>query len=639
LINTTHAKSEKQDFIFRYNLQETDDENTKCRSRSDLARKNLENILDILIPLSGNTEVKIDGFKLLNDRNIIHKLFSHEKNNHEENTGKQLETKPKNNILQNLNPKKIDIAKPIENAAFYEPIIDYINKQLKNLLDLVDVEVEEKVVKIDAFRLKNLSQWVEDSSCDPADMLGYIATRCNCSCVFCYNKGCPTNLSLKSSKMSFNDEYREVKTRLKYFFPDKKKNLFPGIGTSYESLIHPHFKDTLKQIRTKTDQLIRISTNGTALTANMIEYISGFLPLHLDIALHSSSPLRRQKLMNDKNPEIAINALPILKKSGIVYDVVIVPWPEDSFEEMIDDMEKTIAYADENKVRLIEISLPGYSRFFSKAKLFDHDLIWKQITNKIKDIRKKYYSPIVVRPALYEENLLNDNMNLPLVIGIVKGSPAYYSSIVSGDLITKIGSNIIRNRPQARDLLSILQKSGMESINIEVLRNNRSQEFLIDLNKCSYPYAIAVDTHLGIVFMGTGLRTGYIERLHEIIDRKKAKNVLLLSSQLVKPLLQQILTKAPFWSSNDINIEIGVPLNRFFGGNICMGDLLVVQDYIDYINEYKKSDNVKPDLVVIPSSPFNLSGWGKDLTGRVYLNIERQTGIDVELLDCFTIYD
>ena len=70
-----------------------------------------------------------------------------------------------------------------------------------------------------------------------------------------------------------------------------------------------------------------------------------------------------------------------------------------------------------------------------------------------------------------------------------------------------------------------------------------------------------------------------------------------------------------------------------------MGDLLVVQDFIDYIKDYVTSTDKKPDLIVIPSSPFNISGWGRDLTGRVYLDIERETGIHVEIIECQTIYD
>ena len=70
-----------------------------------------------------------------------------------------------------------------------------------------------------------------------------------------------------------------------------------------------------------------------------------------------------------------------------------------------------------------------------------------------------------------------------------------------------------------------------------------------------------------------------------------------------------------------------------------MGDLMVVQDFIDCIKKYLEQYNKRPDLIVIPSSPFNLGQWRRDLTGRVYLDIEREVGIPVELLDCETIYD
>jgi len=70
-----------------------------------------------------------------------------------------------------------------------------------------------------------------------------------------------------------------------------------------------------------------------------------------------------------------------------------------------------------------------------------------------------------------------------------------------------------------------------------------------------------------------------------------------------------------------------------------MGDLLVVEDFIYGIRRYLNKKDSKLDLIVIPSSPFNLNQWGRDLTGRVYLDIERETGIPVEILPCTTIYD
>jgi hypothetical protein len=115
--------------------------------------------------------------------------------------------------------------------------------------------------------------------------------------------------------------------------------------------------------------------------------------------------------------------------------------------------------------------------------------------------------------------------------------------------------------------------------------------------------------------------------------------VLLLTSTLVRPVLEQCLAESHLLSRPGLRLDIEVPRNRFFGGNVHMGDLLVVQDFIDHIKEYIDRTKKAPDLVVIPSTPFGLGQWGRDLTGRVYLDIKRDVGVHVELLECDTIYD
>jgi hypothetical protein len=162
---------------------------------------------------------------------------------------------------------------------------------------------------------------------------------------------------------------------------------------------------------------------------------------------------------------------------------------------------------------------------------------------------------------------------------------------------------------------------------------------ILDLTGHSYPYSRHTDTYLGIIFSGTGLRMSSIEDLKETIETRKAKRILFLSSELMKPTFEQCLTESHLLGDSQLKIDIEVPQNRFFGGNILMGDLLVVQDFIDCIRNYVSQKRDKPDLAIIPSSPFNLSGWGRDLTGRVYLDIERETGVPIELLHCATIYE
>ena len=643
--------SRDDEYVFRYEIAESHNrKGMQCQSRSDLLRNHLQNILDMVIPCCGDSEVKIDGFKLMNNRGIVHRLYNQNDNDFctAENeiqeiclTNQGASEKEENRIKSDGIEKdgRPHPFQSIKNAAFYEPTIEFIQRQIGSLLDLVALEKNGKVVDVDGFRLKDLSRWVEESSCDPTDVLGYLADKCNCDCLFCYNKGCPPSIALQSPARSREDGFREVMTRLRYFDPSARRSLFTSLGTCFEAFIHPRFKEVLEEIRKKSDQLIRINTNATTLTEEMVDYLSRFNPLHLDISLQSSSAARRQRLMGDQNPQVAIRSLSLLKDANIVYDIIIVPWLTESLDEMLDDMEDTICYADENQVRLVQISLPGYSRYFSKEELFNHDFHWEMITRRIRDIRTKFETPIIIRPAVYEELLYYDHKNLPEVIGVVQGSPAACSDLKKGDLLTKIGGNAIRNRPQARDLLSILQRSDMDSITLEISRQGRRHELLIDLTRFSYPYSKKVDSHLGIVFLGTGLKTSYLESLQSIIEERKAKNILLLTSVFIKPLLEQIISESPFFRERDTHIMIGVPPNRFFGGNICIGDLLIVQDFIDYLQDYAESVDTRPDLVVIPSSPFNVSGWNRDLTGRVYLDIERKTGVPVEILECQTIYD
>ncbi|MDY6933304.1 MAG: radical SAM protein [Spirochaetota bacterium] len=637
------ASSTSDDYIFRYKISNDKKAHHQGSLRKDLLRRSIENILDMVILCSRGKDVTIDGFRLLNNKHQQHNLFCDEDSRAEDKkddgTVQNTNDIPKNNISF-TDEESIHYSYQLpENAALYEPTIEFIKKQLENILEHIELESEGNVVNIDGFRLKKLSHWLEESSCDPADMIGYLATRCNCNCVFCYNKGKPPALALNSPSRASEEEHREIRTRLKYYSPKQKTNLFPTLGLCFEPFIHPHFREVLGNLRKSTNNLIRICTNGSTLTDEMIAFLIQMKPLHLDIALHSSNPRRRKMLMQDNTSEIAIESLPFLKKAGIVYDIVIVPWPMESIDEMIDDMIKTIDYSAKHDVHLVQISLPGFSQYFSEKAPFDHHQIWELITQKVREIRNTFDVPIVTRPTMYEEGLYYSKTNIPEIIGIVKGSPSFNSGLERGDIINKIGSNAIHNRPQARELLSILQRGNIASIPFEITRDGQKLEIPIDLKNFSYPFSKYVDTHLGIVFMGTGFRKGYLESISRIIGLRGAKNILILSSTLVKPLLEQNIRESPFFKGVDLNIEIGIPNNNLFGGNICLGDLLVVQDYIDYIKEYCNSHNRSPDLIIIPSSPFNLSGWGRDLTGRVYLDIERRTGIPVEIVECYTIYD
>ena len=623
------------DYVFRYKLDLESEKAPVYHHRlTELVRVTLESLHNVVVSLEAGEDIKVDGFRWLMDKEKVYQVFhqadspSHSSDSADRGQGVGLKAGGQDGISQSAS-----------NAAFYEPRIDFIKKLLESFLSLVEFEQEAQVVKVDGFRLKNLRDWLVPSAGDPSEVFEYAASHCSCDCVFCCNKGNPPSVAACSNLNGTAEvEFEQMKTRVKYFSPEAQKALFPSLGCIYEPTAHPYLMDVLASLREKTSQPFRMTTNGSNLTPEVIAKLAELKPMYLHLSLNSSSPSRRQRLMTDPKPEIAINALPLLRQQGIPYAVVIVPWPVNTVDEMLDDLSSTVTYAAEHEAHLIQVNLPGYSKYFSSVELFDLHQVWEAIVSRVRQLREKCDCPIVAMPTMYEENIHQPHKNLPEVIGLVKNSPAYLSRLKRGDVILQINGIPIRDRPQSRDLLSLVRRSGAKDVRLKVRRGVQTLEMGLDLARHSYPYSEDTDTYLGIVFMGSGLRMSYIESLKDLVKARRAKRVLFLSSELVKPTFEQCLAESHLLSDGEFDIDIGVPKNNFFGGNIFMGDLLVVQDFVDYIQDYMIQNGCKPELVVIPSSPFNLSGCGRDLTGRVYLDIERETGIPVELLHCATIY-
>jgi len=617
------------DSVFRYPLLLEPDGNAAYQdSLTELIRSQLASILNLAIPIANNKELKIDSFKLLRDRETIYGIFSREaEKGQAESAGDRAGHQAKTG------------SQDIKNAALYEPRIEFIKAQLESLLRVVNLEKGGNTVDVDGFRLKNLKDWLVPSACDPIEVFGYAGARCDADCIFCYNRGNPPSLALGVLRKSASGELQEMMTRLNYFSPVGGQSLFPSMGSIYEVLMHPGILTVLRKLREKTPAVFRIATNGTLLTPRRVSQLAALQPVYLYLSLNSASPSRRHKLMKDRNPGVAINALPLLRKKGIPYATVIVPWPFDSLPEMLEDLSSTVAYADQHDSHIIQVNLPGYSKYFSSEKLYDLDEVWPATVARVRELREKTSTPIVVMPGMAEENYYEERKNRPKIIGLVKNSPAARAGLRKGDEILELSGLTVGSRPQARHLLAMIQESKAATAKVTVKREGRSLNLSVNLRDFSYPYSESIDRHMGIVMMGTGFQLGYLEKLRGIIDTCQAKRVLFLSSTLVRHSFEQALVESPLFASGEVDIDIQVPRNNFFGGNIFMGDLLVVQDFIDCIKEHLEKGSKRPDLIVIPSSPFNLGNWKRDLTGRVYLDIEREVGIPVELLDCETIYD
>ena len=71
------------DYVFRYRL-DGKKESVYQDPLLEMIRAQLENVLNVIIPVEGQREVKIDGFKLLRDRKTVYKVFPQEQSLTEE---------------------------------------------------------------------------------------------------------------------------------------------------------------------------------------------------------------------------------------------------------------------------------------------------------------------------------------------------------------------------------------------------------------------------------------------------------------------------------------------------------------------------------------------------------------------------
>ncbi len=506
----------ESDYIFRYPLRIPNGDRVNGRDPvTESIRRQFRHLLDIAVPCYGGKEVQVDGFRLLGSEKSIKSLFPPD-----ENSG--------------------ELVKPMDSASFYEPRISFLAGQLESLLSLVELEYQGEPVKVDGFRLRNLEHWVGFYMGNPADLLLHAASRCDCDCVFCYNRGSVETLGWP--ERSPREELEEILTRLRYYEPRSGRGLFPAFGGPQEPLLHPHILTLLKELRARTQKTLRISTNGTRLDRGMVSALAQFKPLYLDVSLNSSSLQRRRELMGDPHPETAINSLKLLREYGIPFTTTIVVWPFPSLEEALEDLRSTATYAGDCLSTLVQINLPGYSRFFSQGELFDTELVWKETVLCAQQLRQELNCPVVVRPSLYEENLTRQKKNQAEIIGVVKNSPAERGGLRPGDILVRINGIAVKNRPQARDLLQVAQEAGVAGMPVTVSRDGAIFELLINATDGDYPFTPETGAHLGVIFMGTGFREDYLQRLKMLICSRGSRNTLLLTSKLVKPVLEQLLS-------------------------------------------------------------------------------------------------
>jgi NifB/MoaA-like Fe-S oxidoreductase len=189
------------------------------------------------------------------------------------------------------------------------------------------------------------------------------------------------------------------------------------------------------------------------------------------------------------------------------------------------------------------------------------------------------------------------------VCACLKRSPAVQGGLLKGDIILKIDDYAPLTRV---DCYNELYKRCNPKL--QVLRNGRELSLNIEKN---------ADTSSGAVFY-YDIHPDTIYSIDTAVQRYRAKTPLVVTSLLglgiIKLGAQRLLSRG---------IHICAIENKWFGGSIMCAGLLTVGDIINGIAGDVK--NYKPDLIILPPSPFDLNG--RDLSGRYFHEIEEAVGV------------
>ena len=523
------------------------------------------------------------------------------------------------------------------------PYVSYIKSRLETLLEFVQMESNGLAINVTGFRLKNLEKWCLEKDGGLFRNLDSISSYCNAKCEFCYELGNP--LPFERSMLSLE----EVGTRTRYFDPASGMGiLHPALRLSLEPFTNPNLVRIMETVRQKSpEELIILTTNGSFLTPEMVHQLVKLQPVVLSVSINSCFTETRRKIMGDQRAETALGSLKLLKENGIRFVGTIVAWHTIPVEDLL----ATIRFIDEFSPYCIRVTLPGYSRYFSEDNLFDIESTWSTVCDAIESIRSGVSAPVMVLPHLYANAPL-----IPRIDGVVKNSPAQLAGVRYGDIITLINEKPVLTKGQARAWLKKLE--GPEGVlELGVRRNGRTLVFKLkeadDVHASLYPYKVNLhqgggkagehdpDANFGSrfgIFLAGDFDIGSIPKMMEMITDYGAQNVLLLSSAIMKPnvetIIESIFEYRDYFSR--IKFDIRVPEHAFWGGNILVGDLYLVSDYLAAAREFIAESGRKPDLILLPSSFANEFGY--DLAGMSCTAIERALNVPVELIECSRIY-
>ncbi|WP_296524208.1 radical SAM protein [Rhodoplanes sp.] len=446
-----------------------------------------------------------------------------------------------------------------------------------------------------------------------------MSTRCPLHCDFCYHLGNPPEVitgriaSLKTPHM-VRELCRQIAAGNYPAFDDR-------VG---EYFANPHILDNIRVFREYfPDDQIDFTTSGFGLTEDRVAALATLQPVFLQVSLNTADAATRRRIMKDPMPEVAIAAIRHLCDYRVPFSGTIVAWP--GLE--LDDIANTIRYLDAHQAVSIKINLPSYTRFFPISEDFDTFETWSRLTELVRGLRREVATPVTWEPYFFDASPFD-----AVVVGVVRNSPAARAGLRPGDRLLEIDGETVVFLEQARRLL-IRRDLADDRRRLTVDRDGCVVS--VDLveeggrDHDDYPHKprghSAVGRMFG-VFLHQGLDLFALGQVRRRLAERPAGRTLLLTSTLLAPQVEALFAMAAPLGPGEVTVSAAP--NRYFGGNVMIGDLLVASDIVEAIR-LDEAAHGTPDLIVVPGSSFN---DGRDLVGAPTSDIVTATSAEVMIL-------
>ena len=439
-----------------------------------------------------------------------------------------------------------------------------------------------------------------------------ITSRCGCGCVFCSHKNNPPGVAVHSVGVRSLDQ---IARTLAFLDPDRVITIGESATTIIEGepFSHPAFTDIVALVRRAFPRTpVEITTNGSYLTADVVESLRGMGDVSLHVSLNSASERGRRLLMGE-GPEPArraIEGVRLLARVGFRFSGSLVALPH-----LVgwDDIRSTVEFLAADGAEAVRVIAPAFSSLANPGLIEATRGLYPELRRFVEALPDALPCPVLLEPSCVADLT-------PVVSGVVAGSPAQQAEVRRGDVLLSIDGRVPRCRVEAWQWLL---REGPVRVELE-----RGAE---DLDVCWHNPGEG----------GAGVTVAYdfdparMDRLGEAIAACMGPS-LVLTSELGHAVVARVLESlGPLGSLGGGSgaVRVAAVKNLTFGGTIGAAGLLTVDDYLAahaVLLEAGADGAEPPAQILVPQESFD--GNGFDLTRCHFSRLEQVTGSKVRVL-------